>query len=116
MTHKEESPSRIIRDADDRQSLHRTLLSCINPMDPDTHVTGSLLNIWSGQVAQPNVNVDRALDIGAEQMIQFERSWPDGFYARQRSYSAYMLWQFRLSVCLSVCPSVCHTGGSVKNG
>jgi len=34
------------------------------------------------------------------------------FYARQRSYSAYMPWQFRLSVCLSVC----HTGGSVKNG
>jgi len=34
------------------------------------------------------------------------------FYARQRSYSVYMLWQFRLSVR----PSVCHTGGSVKNG
>jgi len=30
------------------------------------------------------------------------------FYARQRSYSAYMPWQFRLSVC--------HTGGSAKNG
>ena len=76
MTHKEESPSRINRDGDDRQSLRRTLLSCITPMDPDTHVTGSLLNICSGQV----VNVDRALDIGAEQMIQFERSWPYGFY------------------------------------
>jgi len=35
------------------------------------------------------------------------------FYARQHiSYSAYMPWQFRLSVCLSVR----HTGGSVKNG
>jgi len=34
------------------------------------------------------------------------------FYTRQRSYSAYMPWQFRLSVR----PSVCHTGGSVKNG
>jgi len=31
------------------------------------------------------------------------------FYARQHiCYSAYMPWQFRLSVC--------HTGGSVKNG
>ena len=47
MTHKEEWPSRINRD---RQLLSRTLLSCINPMDPDTHMTGSLLNIWSGQV------------------------------------------------------------------
>jgi len=34
------------------------------------------------------------------------------FYARQHSYSAYMPWQFRPSVR----PSVCHTGGSVKNG
>jgi len=30
--------------------------------------------------------------------------------------SAYMLSQFRPSVRLSVCPSVRHTGGSVKNG
>ena len=30
------------------------------------------------------------------------------FYARQRSYSVYMPWQFHLSVC--------HTGGSAKNG
>ena len=35
------------------------------------------------------------------------------FYARQHiCYSTYMLWKFRLSVRLSVC----HTGGSVKNG
>jgi len=36
-----------------------------------------------------------------------------GFYARQHiCYSAYMPWQFRLSVRLSVR----HMGGSVKNG
>ena len=33
VTHKEESPSRINQDGNDRQSLRRTLLSCINPMD-----------------------------------------------------------------------------------
>jgi len=49
MTRKEESPSHISQDGDDRQSLCRTLLSCINPIDPDIDVTGSLLNIWSGQ-------------------------------------------------------------------
>ena len=39
MTRNEESPSHINinRDGDDRQSLRRTLLSCINPVDPDTH-------------------------------------------------------------------------------
>jgi len=45
MTHKEESPSCINRDGDDRQSLCRTLLSCINPMDPD--ITAKHLE-WSG--------------------------------------------------------------------
>ena len=34
--------------------------------------------------------------------------WLLTFYARQHiCYSAYMLWQFRLSVRLSVCLSVC---------
>jgi len=40
-----------------------------------------------------------------------------GFYARQHiCYSVYMLSPGRLSVCPSVSLSVCHTGGSVKNG
>jgi len=39
ITHKEEPRNRINQDGDDRQSLRRTLLSCINPMDSDTHVT-----------------------------------------------------------------------------
>ena len=33
---------------------------------------------------------------------KFGEVWTSAFYARQRSYSAYMLWQFRLSVCPSV--------------
>jgi len=40
------------------------------------------------------------------------------FYARQRSYSAYMPWQFRPSVCLSIClsvrPSVCLSHGWIS--
>jgi len=46
---------------------------------------------------------------------KFSELWPYGFYARQHiCYSAYMLWQFRLSVRLPV--RLTHTGGSVKNG
>ena len=80
MTHKEESASRIRRDGNDRKSLKATLESCIDPMDPTTHEAGCLLNISSGQLAQPNVNVDKAVDIGANQLIQFEALWPEGFY------------------------------------
>ena len=79
-THKEESPSRIRRDGIDRQSLRAALGSRIDPMDPVTHVAGCLLNISNGQIAKPDVNVDRALDVGSEQLTQFEASWPDGFY------------------------------------
>ena len=50
-------------------------------MDPNSHEAGSLLNIWSGQLTQPNVNVDKALHTGAKQLIQFERLWPEVFYS-----------------------------------
>ena len=79
-THKEEAESRINRDGHDRQSLRAALESRIDPMDPVTHAAGCLINISNGQIAQPNVNVDRALEIGREQLKQFEASWPDGFY------------------------------------
>ena len=78
-THKEESPSRIRRDGIDRQSLRAALESRIDPMDPVTHVAGCLLNISNGQRAKPDVNVDRALEVGSEQLTQFEASWSEGF-------------------------------------
>jgi len=37
--------------------------------------------ISNGQLAQPNVNVDKAVEIGADQLIQFEALWPEGFYS-----------------------------------
>ena len=45
MPHKEESASRIVRGGSDRQSLRTALESRIDPMNPVTHVAGSLLNI-----------------------------------------------------------------------
>ena len=53
MTHKEESPSCIVQDVHDRLSLRAALQSRIDPMDPVTHVAGCLLNIASGEPAQP---------------------------------------------------------------
>jgi len=37
------------------------------------------------------------------------------FISVRHAIARYMLSPVRLSVCLSVSPSVCHTGGSVKN-
>ena len=66
MTHTE-SVSRMVREGSDHQSLRTALESRIEPMNPVTYVAGSLLNISSGQLTQPNVNVDKALDIGTRQ-------------------------------------------------
>ncbi len=74
-THKEETESRINRDGHDRQSLRAALESRIDPMDPVTHAAGCLLNISNGQIAQPNVNIDRALEVCREQLKRFEVSW-----------------------------------------
>ena len=38
-----------------------------------------MINISNGKIAQPNVNVDSALEVGREQLKQFDASWPDGF-------------------------------------
>ena len=51
-------------------------------MDPDSHEDEVLLNISTGQIAQPEVNVDRSLEIGKEQLNDFETTWPEGFYCR----------------------------------
>jgi len=42
------------------------------------------------------------------------RLWTD-FLAHDSIYTERSMC-YRPSVCLSICPSVCHTGGSVKNG
>ena len=73
------------------QTTHKdNAVSCINraafesridPMDPVTHATGCLMNIiLNGQIAQPNVNVDRALAVRRRQLKQFVASWPDCYF------------------------------------
>jgi len=42
------------------------------------------------------------------------RYWRRLIFARDSIYAIARIC-YRPSVCLSVCPSVCHTGGSVKN-
>ena len=55
-----------------KQSLHAALETFIYLMDPATHVAGYLLSISNSQIDQPYVNVDRAPEVGSEQLMQFE--------------------------------------------
>ena len=78
--HKEESSSCIDLDGRDRKSLNMALKRCINPLDPDSHAAGCLLNISTGEISNPQVNVDTATEIGVDLHKEFEASWPEGFY------------------------------------
>lgn len=80
LKHKEETSGRINSDSQERQSLHLTLSECIDPMDPDSHPDGALINVVAGFISPANVNIDTALTKGLEQLETFESSWPEGFY------------------------------------
>ena len=77
--HKEEFPGRISSDGADRRAIRLALASFIDPLNPDSHGNGSLLNIGSGKVANPEVNVDKEVEIGTSMLAEFEASWPEGF-------------------------------------
>ena len=80
MTHKEEAQGRMKMDLEDRLSLRDTLHGCIDPLDPETHPEGKLINIVTGHIAPDYINVWDAVSIGQNQMDAFEKSWPEGFY------------------------------------
>jgi len=80
VVHKEESNGRIKTDAQDRQSLRVTLQECIDPVDPDSHPDGALLNVVTGAVAPQDVNIERTVTLGQEQMEALESTWPEGVY------------------------------------
>ena len=79
-THKEEFKTRLNADTKDRNSLCQVLAGCIDPLQPDTHQGGKLVNICTGRIAEDDVNVWNAVAIGRTQMEAFESSWPGGFY------------------------------------
>ena len=77
--HKEESKSRIKSDNADREKLKSTLATFIDPFDSTSHADG-VVNIANGLVSPNSVNVDNSLEIGHQQMTEFEAGWPDSFH------------------------------------
>ena len=77
--HKEERPSRIKADQQDRLKIREKLLSCIDPLDSGSHPK-NIVNISSGRVGPDSVNAHMSVEIGSEQVTLYEQSWPEGFY------------------------------------
>ena len=45
-------------------TVFKTLSMCIDPFDESSHPDGALMNIFTGEVAHPDVTADEALSIG----------------------------------------------------
>ena len=76
--HKEESPGRIKADSAGRHKLREKLAQCINPLDPNDHPP-ALFNIAIGRLAEPSMNIQRALKIWTSSTESFADraiSWP----------------------------------------
>lgn len=78
--HKEELKSRIAADEVDRIKLRNMLKTCLHPLDSTNISSIDLINIYSGQISSDKVNVPCSMQIGRNQMISFEESWPRGFH------------------------------------
>ena len=78
-THKEESFARMKSDKKDRQGIRKKIATCIHPLDPDVHPE-QLVNVASGSLAPPSVNVDKAISIAEKQVAEFERLLPQGYW------------------------------------
>ena len=81
MSHKEESPSRMKNDKQDRTALCQKLDMCINPLKPKEHPQDGLLNIVTGEVIlDSGTNAENSLKISRNQQKEFEKNWPESFY------------------------------------
>ena len=77
-THKEETQGRLASDSSDRQTIQNALQSYIDPLATDTHPPG-LLSIVTGLHTTDKGNVDESVEIGRQQLVEFESGWPKSF-------------------------------------
>ena len=77
--HKEEGTGRIKSDADDRSKIRSVLNKCIHPLLVETHASNVLVNIYTGEESTKSVNVNKAAEIGKNQIDEFQDNLPDAF-------------------------------------
>ena len=83
---KEEAKGRITSDMEDRKKLYTTLQNCTCSLEVEQHITTKLVNIYSGKEASENVNVTKPVNIGVQQIIEFQQNLSEWFHERLPSY------------------------------
>ena len=89
--HKEEGAGRISSGTEDRRKIRTALQKCIHPLDAASHAANTVVNIYTGEVSDESVNVNKAFEIGTEQLKKFHESLPEGFRERLSSKVVTML-------------------------
>ena len=79
-SHKEEGKSRILNDVTDREKIRNKLVTCIDPLNPGSHPSASLINIVTGRISPASVTVDDSVQLGRQLMKTYEEGWPQSFY------------------------------------
>ena len=72
-------------DAEDRLKIRSALATFINPLKLETHSANILVNIYNREEAGENVNVNKSMEIGIDQMNKFQESLPEGFRVKLSS-------------------------------
>ena len=76
--HKEDSPSIINADNDDRNAIRDNLETCVDPLGVSQG--HNRIAIVTGKFSNKNVNVEDAVQIGETQLQEFELVCLTGFY------------------------------------
>ncbi len=97
-THKEEGLSRIQTDAIDREKNRDKLATCIDPLKSDSHDPCALVNIVTGRIASPTVNIDESVKFGNHLMKSYEDGWPENFHKPLAKPTVTMAEQKRVKV------------------
>ena len=81
VSHKDEAKARIEVDAKDRAGVPQKLDINLYPLDPKEYPTWmNIVNIISGTVAPPLVNVENTVYIGEGMLEYVKDAWPEGCY------------------------------------
>ena len=80
--HKEEGKGSIQSDAEENQKLQTALKDCIHPLDVEAHQSNMLVNIYTGEEASEDANVNKSIDIEIHQLMEFQQSRPESFRER----------------------------------
>ncbi len=78
--HKEELPGHRTSDAMDRNKLIAKLDMAIDPLNPTGHPKSGPINIVTGKLAHPAVNVHHSLHLGRVSREAYEKNLPAGFH------------------------------------